>query len=105
MRVTRTTAVIVAALLLTTASTVAGFMVSPGGYLAPLASPPLIGATGGIIGSISIGNVCPLCRVPQTCAPAPLYYNQIEAVIIPAASSDLPLTILSNWLGVRACLS
>jgi len=37
------TALIVAALLLTTVSTVAGFMVSPGGYLAPLASPPLMG--------------------------------------------------------------
>src|SRR6266568_3628282 len=74
MRVKRSTPLIIAALLLTTVSTVAGFMVSPGGYLAPLASPPLIGATGGIIGSISIGNVCPLCRVPQTCSPAPLYY-------------------------------
>ena len=40
------TALIVAALLLTTVSTVAGFMVSPGGYLAPLASPPLMDATG-----------------------------------------------------------
>src|SRR2546428_10075289 len=82
-----------AALLLTTMSTVAGFMVSPGGYLAPLASPPLIGATGGIIGSISIANVCSLCRVPSTCAPAPLYHNQLEAVIILSPSSGLPLTV------------
>ncbi len=104
MRVKSSTPLIIAALLLTTVSTVAGFMVSPGGYLAPLASPPLIGATGGIIGSISIGNVCPLCRVEQTCAPAPLYYNQIEAVIIPAPSSDLPLIVPVNWVGVGGCV-
>ncbi len=104
MLVNRSTALIVTALLLTAVSTVAGFLVSPGGYLAPLASPPLIGATGGIIGSISIGNVCPLCRVPQTCSPAPLYYNQIEAVIIPAPSSDLPLTVPVNWVGVGGCV-
>jgi len=42
-------------LFLTAASTVAGFMVSPGGYLSPLASPSLLGATGGITGSVSIG--------------------------------------------------
>jgi hypothetical protein len=104
MLVKRSTALIVAALLLTTMSTVSGFMVSRGGYLAPLASPPLIGAMGGIIGSISIGSVCPLCRIPQTCAPAPLYYNQIEAVIIPAPSSDLPLTVPVNWVGVGGCV-
>ncbi len=105
MRVKSSTPLIIAALLLTTVSTVAGFMVSPGGYLAPLASPPLIGATGGIIGSISIANGCPLCRVPVTCAPAPLYYNQIEeAVIIPAPSSDLPLTVPVNWVGVGGCV-
>ncbi len=104
MLVTRSTALIVTTLLLTAVSTVAGFLVSPGGYLAPLASPPLMGATGGIIGSISIGNGCPLCRVPVTCAPAPLYSNQIEAVIIPAPSSDLPLTVPVNWVGVGGCV-
>src|SRR5437879_7165746 len=105
MRVKSSTPLIIAALFLTTVSTVPGFMVSPGGYLAPLASPPLIGATGGIIGSISIRNVCSLCRVPQTCAPAPLYYNQIEeAVIIPAPSYDLPLTVPVNWVGVGGCV-
>jgi hypothetical protein len=103
MRVTKTTAVIVAALLLTTASTVAGFMVSPGGYLAPLASPPLQGATGGIVGSISIGNVAPLCRVPPTTAPAPAYYNQIEVVITSSPSSDLPLMVPVNWVLVGGC--
>jgi len=104
MLVKRSTELIIAALLLTAVSTVAGFIVSPGGYLAPLASPPLIGAMGGIIGSISIANVCSLCRVPSTCAPAPLYYNQIEAVIIPAPSSDLPLTVPVNWVGVGGCV-
>ncbi len=105
MQVTRGSALILAVLALITVSTVAGFIVSPGGYLAPLASPPLIGATGGIIGSISIANGCPLCRVPVTCAPAPLYYNQIEeAVIIPAPSSDLPLTVPVNWVGVGGCV-
>ena len=46
MRVKSSTSLIVTALVLTAVSTVAGFIVSPGGYLAPLASPPLIGATG-----------------------------------------------------------
>lgn len=103
MRLTRTTAVIVAALLLTTASTVAGFMISPAGYLAPLASPPLQGATGGIVGSISIGNVAPLCIVPETTAPAPAYYNQIEVVITPSPSSDLPLMVPVNWVLIGGC--
>ena len=103
MRVTRTTAVIVAALLLTTASTVTGFMVSPGGYLASLASPPLQGATGGIVGSISIGNVAPLCRVPATTVPAPAPYNQIEVVITPSPSSDLPLKVPVNWVLIGGC--
>src|SRR5207245_9491252 len=105
MLVKRSTALIVTALVLTAVSTVAGFVVSPGGYLAPLASPPLLGATGGIIGSISIANDCPLCRVPVTCAPAPLYYNQIEeAVVIAAPSSDLPLTAPVDWVGLVACV-
>jgi hypothetical protein len=99
MLVKSSTALIIAALLLTTMSTVAGFMVSPGGYLAPLASPPLIGATGGITGSIWIGNVCPLCRVPSTTTPCtPSYYNQIELVITPSPSSAFPLTVPVNWV-------
>jgi hypothetical protein len=104
MMVGKSTALIVAALLLTTMSTVAGFTVSPGGYLAPLAGPPLAGATGGIIGSISIGNVAPLCRVPPTTAPAPSYYNQIEAVITPSPSSDLPLFVPVHWVLVAGCV-
>ncbi len=103
MRVTRTTVVIVASLLLTTASTVAGFIVSPGGYLAPLASPPLQGATGGIVGSISIGNVAPLCTVPPATVPAPAPYNQIEVVITPSPSSDQPLRVPVNWVLIGGC--
>ena len=99
--VRRSLALIVAALGLTTVSTVAGFMISPGEYLAPLASPPLIGATGGITGSIWIANVSPLCRVPATTEPAPPYYNQIEVVITP--SSDLPLTVSVNWVLIGGC--
>ena len=91
-------------LFLTAASTVAGFMVSPGGYLAPLAGPPLSGATGGIVGSISIGNVAPLCKVPPSTEPAPPYYNQIEVVITPSPSSDLPLTVPVNWVLVGGCI-
>src|SRR6266704_1832897 len=103
MRVKSSTPLIIAALLLTTVSTVAGFTVSPGGYLAPLASPPLIGATGGITGSIWIANVSPLCRVPATTEPAPPYYNQIEVVITPSPSSDLPLTVPVNWVLIGGC--
>ena len=97
------TALIVAALLLTTVSTVAGFMVSPGGYLAPLASPPLMDATGGIIGSISIGNVYPLCSATPTTTPAPSYYYEIAVVITPSPSSDLPLTVPVSWILVDGC--
>ena len=104
MRLSKTTSVIVATLLLTTASTVAGFMISPGGYLAPLASPPLHGATGGIVGTISIGNVAPLCSGSPTTAPASSYYNQIELVITPSPSSDLPLTIPLNWVLFYGCI-
>src|SRR5260370_32217661 len=103
MRATRSTALIVAALLLTTVSTFGWFMVSPGGYLAPLASPPLQGATGGIVGSISIGNVAPLCRVPPTTAPAPAPYNQIEVVITPSPSSDLSLRVPVNCVLIGGC--
>jgi hypothetical protein len=70
MRVWKTTALILAVLSLTTAATVAGFMVSPGGYLAPLAGPPLVGATEGIVGAISIGNVASLCSGSSTTVPA-----------------------------------
>src|SRR5438093_5330797 len=104
MLVTKSSALILGFLFLTTASTVAGFMVSPGGYLAPLAGPPLSGATGGIVGSISIGNVAPLCKVPPSTEPAPPYYNQIEVVITPSPSSDLPLTVPVNWVLVGGCI-
>ena len=104
MRVARTTALIVAVLLLTTVSTVAGFVVSPGGYLAPLASPPLAGSTGGIAGTISIGNVAPLCTGYPTTAPAPQSYNQIGLVITPSPSSHLPLTIPLNWVLINGCI-
>lgn len=100
MRVTGSTALIVAALLLTTVSTVAGFTLSRGGYLSPLAGPPLIGATGGINGTISIGNIYPLCSIVSDGA-APPYYNQIQAVITP--SSGLPLTVPVNWVLVGGC--
>ena len=97
------TALIVAALLLTTVSTVAGFMVSPGGYLAPLASPPLMDATGGIIGSISIGNVYPLCSATPTTTPAPSYYYEIagcdNALTFLRSASDSPGELdPSRWL-------
>ena len=104
MRVRMSTALIIAALLLTIASTVAGFIVSPGGYLAPLAVPPLLGSSGGIVGSISIGNVAPLCTGYPTTAPAPSYYNQIELVITHSSSSDLPLTVPVNWVLVGGCV-
>ena len=35
---------------------------------------------------------------------AALTNNQIEAVIIPAPSSDLPLTVPVNWVGVGGCV-
>ena len=104
MIVARSRTLIVIALLATTMSTVAGFMVTPGGYLSPLASPPLVGATGGIVGTISIGNVAPLCTGRPTTAPAPSYYNQIELVITPSPSSDLPLTIPLNWVLIDGCI-
>jgi hypothetical protein len=103
LSVTRSTTLIVAALVLTTVSTVAGFMVSPGGYLAPLAGPPLLGATGGIVGTISIGNVSPLCTATPSTGPAPVYYNQIEVVITPSSSSALPLTVPVNWVLINGC--
>jgi len=78
-------------------------VVPPGGYLAPLARRPLHGATGGIVGSISIGNVAPLCTVPPATAPAPAPYNQIEVVITPSPSSDLPLMVPVNWVLIGGC--
>lgn len=99
----KSTALIVAALLATTVSTVAGFMVAPGGYLAPLAGPPLVGANGGIVGTISIGNIYPLCTGNPTTAPAPEYDNRIEVVITPSSSSDFPLTVPVNWVLLNGC--
>jgi len=104
MIVSRSTTLIIVILLATIMSTVAGFMVSPGGYLSPLAGPALVGATGGIVGNISIGNVAPLCSGSPTTAPAPPYYNQIELVITPSPSSNLPLTIPLNWVLIAGCI-
>jgi hypothetical protein len=103
MLVKRSTAFIVAALLATAVSTVTGFMVAPGGYLAPLAGPPLVGANEGIVGTISIGNIYPLCTGNPTTAPAPEYDNQIEVVITPSPSSDFPLTVPVNWVLLNGC--
>ena len=83
MLVTRSAALVFWVLFLTTASTVAGFMVSPGGYLSPLASPSLLGATEGISGSISIGPIFPICRTLASTVPAPSYYNQIQVLVTP----------------------
>ena len=105
MLVRRSTSLIIAALVLTSLSTVAGFIVSTGGYLAPLAGPPLMGATGGIIGSISIANVYPLCSASPSTAPVPSYDNQIEVVITPSPSSDLPLNVPVNWVLVDGCIA
>jgi hypothetical protein len=101
MLVTRSAALVFWVLFLTTASTVAGFMVSPGGYLSPLTSPSLLGATEGISGSISIGPIFPICRTLASTAPAPSYYNQIQVLITP--SSGLALTIPVNWVIVESC--
>jgi hypothetical protein len=100
MQLKKSTALIIAALLLTTVSTVAGFMVSPGGYMAPLASPPLLGATSGINGSVTIGPVYPVCRVGESPTLAP-YYNQVQVVITP--SSGLALNIPVNWVLEQGC--
>src|SRR2546425_67505 len=101
MQVTRSSALILAALFLTTVSTVAGFMVSPGGYLSPLASPPLLGASSGITGRVAIGPVYPVCSVLQSTTPAPAYYNQIKVLVTP--SSGLPLPVPVNWVLVSYC--
>ncbi len=101
MLVTRSAALIFWALFLTSASTVAGFMVSPGGYLSPLASPSLLGATGGINGSVSIGPISPICSVVESTGPTPLYYNQIQVIVTP--SSGLALTVPVNWAVVGGC--
>jgi hypothetical protein len=84
-----------AALLLTLVSTAAGFMISPGGYLAPIASPPLLGATSGINGSITIGPLSPLvCRIGESPTLTP-YYSNTEVVITP--SSGLAQTVPVTW--------
>src|SRR5437870_6675442 len=101
MHVTRSSALILAALFLTTVSTVAGFMISPGGYLSPLASPSLLGASGGITGSITIGPVYPVCSVLQSTTPAPAYCNQIQVLVTP--TSGLALSIPVNWVIVESC--
>ena len=101
MLVTRSSALIFWVLFLTTASIVAGFMVSPGGYLSPLASPSLLGATGGIEGSVSIGPIFPICRTLASTAPAPSYYNQIQVLVTP--SSGLALSVPVNWVTVDGC--
>ena len=97
----RSSALILAALFLTTVSTVAGFMVSPGGYLSHLASPGLLGATSGITGSISIGNIYPVCRADSSTGSAPPYYDQIGVLVTP--SSGLPLTVPVTWVLVAGC--
>src|SRR3989442_6743107 len=101
MLVTRSAALIFWVVFLTTASTVAGFMVSPGGYLSPLASPSLLGAAGGIEGSVSIGPVFPIFRAFASTGSAPSYYNQIQVLVTP--SSGLALTIPVNWDLVEGC--
>jgi hypothetical protein len=97
----RSPALIIATLFLSTVSTVTGFMVMPTGFLSPLAGPALLGATGGIVGSISIGPVFPVCRGYPTTAPAPPYYNQIGVLVTP--SSGLPLTVPVIWVLVNDC--
>lgn len=101
MQVARGSGLIIATLLLSALSTVAGFMVSPGGYLSPLASPALLGATGGITGTIVIGPVFPICSVIVSSAPAPSYYNEIQLLVTP--SSGLALTVPVHWLFVQDC--
>jgi|SRR6267143_5305224 len=104
MPITMSRVLIVAALFLTTVSTVAGFMVSPGGYLAPLASPDLLGATGGITGSISISPVSPVCGPTVGAAPAPSYYsnsNDFGILVIPLSGPSL--TIPVNWVLEGGC--
>ena len=99
--IARSPALILSALILATVSTATGFIVAPGGYLSPLAGPALIGATGGITGSIFIGPISPTCLVYKNSTPVPSYYNQIEAVITP--SSGLPATIPVNWVLEGGC--
>src|SRR2546428_9923369 len=92
MLVTRSAALIFWVLFLTTASTVAGFMVSPGGYLSPLARPSLLGAMEGISGSISSGPISPICRTLARSVPAPSYYNQIQALVAHVIRPRLVIT-------------
>src|SRR2546425_6418537 len=101
MLVTRNAALVFWVLFLTTASTVAGFMAPPGGCLSQLASPSVLGAAGGIEGSVSIGPIFPICRTLASTIPAPSYYNQIQVLVTP--SSGLALTIPVNWVLVEGC--
>jgi hypothetical protein len=99
--VTRSSALIIAVLLLTTVSTGAGFIVSPGGYLSHLAGPPLLGASGGITGNVSIGPVAPVCMIGVSNASPPVYYDQVQLLVTP--STGLPLTVPLNWVLVDGC--
>jgi hypothetical protein len=99
--VARSSALIIGVLLLTAVSTGAGFIVSPGGYLSHLAGPPLLGASGGITGNVSIGPVYPVCMIGTSNAPPPVYYNQVQLLITP--STGLPLTVPLNWVLVDGC--
>jgi len=101
MLVARSSALTFWVLFLTTASTVAGFMVSPGGYLSPLATQSLLGATGGIHGRVSIGPLFPVCRVIESAGSTASYYNQIQVVVTP--SSGLALTVPVNWITLEGC--
>ena len=101
MPVARSSGLIIATLLLSTVSTVAGFIVSPGGYLSPLAGPALLGASGGITGSISIGPVFPVCRADMSTAFPPPYFNQVQLLVTP--STGLPLTVPVRWVLVSGC--
>jgi hypothetical protein len=98
---TRNSALIIGVLLLTAVSTGAGFIVSPGGYLSRLAGPPLLSATGGITGNVSIGPVYPVCKIGASNAPPPVYYDQVQLLVTP--STGLPLTVPLNWVLVDGC--
>ena len=77
-----------------------GFHGFPGRVPGPSRKPS---SDGGIIGSISIGNVYPLCSATPTTTPAPSYYYEIAVVITPSPSSDLPLTVPVSWILVDGC--
>jgi hypothetical protein len=97
----RSSVLIITVLLLTTVSTVAGFIVSPGGYLSHLAGPPALGATGGISGNVSVGPVYPACSVNASPGPPPTFYNHVQLLVTP--STGLPLTVPLNWVLLEGC--